>query len=124
MKPITPTMHGYLDYLTVVVFLAAPKLLGLDGLAKPSAKAPISGPQAPAPEFADNEPASRFQHAGHFRDGALGAGHEAERCNRENSIERRIREGQRLGPSLDKAQLKALNLCPPPCGGDHRGVRV
>lgn len=33
MKPITPTIHGYLDYLTVVVFLAAPKLLGLDGLA-------------------------------------------------------------------------------------------
>ena len=32
MKPITPTIHGYLDYLTVVVFLAAPKLLGLDGL--------------------------------------------------------------------------------------------
>ena len=32
MKPITPTIHGYLDYLTVVEFLAAPKLLGLDGL--------------------------------------------------------------------------------------------
>ena len=32
MKPIAPTIHGYLDYLTVVVFLAAPKLLGLDGL--------------------------------------------------------------------------------------------
>ena len=32
MKPITATIHGYLDYLTVVVFLAAPKLLGLDGL--------------------------------------------------------------------------------------------
>jgi len=32
MKPITPSMHGYLDYLTVVVFLAAPKLLGLEGL--------------------------------------------------------------------------------------------
>ena len=32
MKPIRPTMHGYLDYLTVVVFLAAPKLLGLEGL--------------------------------------------------------------------------------------------
>ena len=32
MKPITPTIHGYMDYLTVVVLLAAPKLLGLDGL--------------------------------------------------------------------------------------------
>jgi hypothetical protein len=32
MKPITPTIHGYLDYLTVVVFLSAPKLLGLGGL--------------------------------------------------------------------------------------------
>ncbi len=32
MKPIAPTIHGYVDYLTVVVFLAAPKLLGLDGL--------------------------------------------------------------------------------------------
>ena len=32
MKPITPTIHGYLDYLTVVVFLSAPKLLGLNGL--------------------------------------------------------------------------------------------
>jgi hypothetical protein len=33
MKPITPTIHGYLDYLTVVVFLSAPKILGLGGLA-------------------------------------------------------------------------------------------
>ena len=32
MKLITPTVHGYLDYLTVVVFLAAPKLLGFDGV--------------------------------------------------------------------------------------------
>ena len=32
MKLITPTVHGYLDYLTVVVFLLAPKLLGLEGL--------------------------------------------------------------------------------------------
>ena len=32
MKPITPTIHGYLDYLTVVAFSGAPKLLGLDGL--------------------------------------------------------------------------------------------
>ncbi|MFZ3179391.1 MAG: hypothetical protein WA156_04100 [Methylocystis silviterrae] len=32
MKLITPTIHGYLDYLTVVVFLAAPKLVGFEGL--------------------------------------------------------------------------------------------
>lgn len=32
MKLITPRAHGYLDYLTVVVFLAAPSLLGFDGL--------------------------------------------------------------------------------------------
>jgi hypothetical protein len=31
MKPITPSTHGYLDYVTVTVFLLAPKLLGLDG---------------------------------------------------------------------------------------------
>lgn len=34
MKPIiNPLIHGYLDYFTVVVFLLAPSLLGLDGLA-------------------------------------------------------------------------------------------
>ena len=32
MKAITPTVHGYLDYLTVVVFLAAPNLVGFEGL--------------------------------------------------------------------------------------------
>ena len=32
MKPITPTTHGYLDYVTVAVFLLAPKLLGFEGL--------------------------------------------------------------------------------------------
>ena len=32
MKPITPSAHGYLDYVTVAVFLLAPKLLGFDGL--------------------------------------------------------------------------------------------
>jgi hypothetical protein len=34
MKPIiNPLIHGYLDYFTVAVFLLAPSLLGLDGLA-------------------------------------------------------------------------------------------
>ncbi|NBC66389.1 MAG: hypothetical protein GVY07_12155 [Bacteroidetes bacterium] len=32
MKILTPRFHGYLDYLTVVIFLAAPLLLGLEGL--------------------------------------------------------------------------------------------
>ncbi len=32
MKPMSPTTHGYLDYLTVAAFLAAPTLLGLNGL--------------------------------------------------------------------------------------------
>lgn len=32
MKPIAPTVHGYLDYVTVGVFLLAPKLLGFEGL--------------------------------------------------------------------------------------------
>lgn len=32
MKILTPRFHGYLDYLTVIVFLAAPLLLGLEGL--------------------------------------------------------------------------------------------
>lgn len=32
MKPITPNTHGYLDYVTVAVFLLAPKLLGFEGL--------------------------------------------------------------------------------------------
>ena len=31
MTVITPRVHGYLDYLMVVVFLAAPSLLGLSG---------------------------------------------------------------------------------------------
>jgi len=34
MKKISPTMHGYLDYVTVVIFLAAPSLIGLTGLAR------------------------------------------------------------------------------------------
>ncbi|MGH8568476.1 MAG: hypothetical protein ACREXU_10780 [Gammaproteobacteria bacterium] len=32
MKIITPRVHGYLDYVTVVVFLLAPALLGLTGI--------------------------------------------------------------------------------------------
>lgn len=32
MKILTPRIHGYLDYLTVVIFLVAPFLLGLEGL--------------------------------------------------------------------------------------------
>jgi hypothetical protein len=32
MKPITPIVHGYLDYLTVVAFLLAPPILGFEGL--------------------------------------------------------------------------------------------
>lgn len=31
MKRITPLAHGYLDYLTVVLFLAAPIVLGFGG---------------------------------------------------------------------------------------------
>ena len=31
MKIIAPRVHGYLDYVTVVVFLLAPTLLGLTG---------------------------------------------------------------------------------------------
>jgi hypothetical protein len=32
-KILTPTQHGYLDYVTVVLFLVAPSLLGLTGIA-------------------------------------------------------------------------------------------
>ncbi|MDZ7717736.1 MAG: hypothetical protein U5K72_02805 [Balneolaceae bacterium] len=32
MKILTPRFHGYLDYLTVAIFLIAPLLLGLEGL--------------------------------------------------------------------------------------------
>ena len=32
MKIISPRMHGYLDYVTVVAFLLAPTLIGLTGL--------------------------------------------------------------------------------------------
>lgn len=32
MKPITPNTHGYLDYVTVLLFLLAPTTLGFDGL--------------------------------------------------------------------------------------------
>lgn len=34
MKKISSTLHGYLDYLTVVIFLAAPSIIGLTGLAR------------------------------------------------------------------------------------------
>lgn len=33
MKKISPTLHGYLDYVTVAIFLVAPSLIGLTGLA-------------------------------------------------------------------------------------------
>ncbi len=33
MKILTPTQHGYLDYATVILFLVAPSLLGLTGMA-------------------------------------------------------------------------------------------
>jgi hypothetical protein len=32
MKIISPTNHGYLDFVTVVIFLLAPTLFGLNGL--------------------------------------------------------------------------------------------
>ena len=32
MKPVTPHTHGFLDYVTVILFLLAPRLLGLEGL--------------------------------------------------------------------------------------------
>ncbi len=32
MKVLSPQIHGYLDYVTVVTFLAAPTLLGLEGV--------------------------------------------------------------------------------------------
>lgn len=32
MKVLSPRLHGYLDYLTVVIFLIAPFLLDLEGL--------------------------------------------------------------------------------------------
>jgi hypothetical protein len=31
---ISPTLHGYLDYLTVLLFLVAPTLIGLTGMAR------------------------------------------------------------------------------------------
>ena len=33
MKPITPLIHAYLDYFTVVVFLLVPFLMGMSGAA-------------------------------------------------------------------------------------------
>jgi hypothetical protein len=33
MKIISPTQHGYLDYVTVVLFLVAPTFIGLTGMA-------------------------------------------------------------------------------------------
>jgi hypothetical protein len=33
MKILTPSLHGYIDYSTVLIFLAAPSVLGLVGLA-------------------------------------------------------------------------------------------
>jgi hypothetical protein len=33
MKIISPTQHGYLDYVTVILFLIAPTLIGLTGMA-------------------------------------------------------------------------------------------
>lgn len=32
MKILSPRLHGYLDYLTVLIFLVAPTLVGLSGL--------------------------------------------------------------------------------------------
>ncbi len=33
MKIISPTQHGYLDYVTVILLLVAPTLIGLTGIA-------------------------------------------------------------------------------------------
>ena len=33
MKKISPTMHGYIDYVTVVLFLISPTLIGMTGKA-------------------------------------------------------------------------------------------
>lgn len=32
MKKISPRIHGYLDFVTVILFLLAPALIGLEGL--------------------------------------------------------------------------------------------
>jgi cytochrome c oxidase assembly factor CtaG len=32
MKPISASLHGYLDYATVILFILAPALLGFEGL--------------------------------------------------------------------------------------------
>jgi hypothetical protein len=34
LKKLSATVHGYLDYVTVAIFVAAPSLIGLSGLAK------------------------------------------------------------------------------------------
>ncbi len=39
MKPISPRIHGYLDYATVLLFLASPTLIGLTGAASMAAYA-------------------------------------------------------------------------------------
>jgi len=33
MKLLSPTQHGYLDYITVIVFLVAPTVIGMSGVA-------------------------------------------------------------------------------------------
>jgi hypothetical protein len=46
MKPITPITHGYLDYVTVAVFLLAPKLLGFEVYCGPVLRQPTALIQA------------------------------------------------------------------------------
>lgn len=33
MKPLTARLHGYIDYLTVLIFLVAPSVFGFGGIA-------------------------------------------------------------------------------------------
>jgi hypothetical protein len=71
-------------------------------MAQPAANTAVDGPQAPSPEFTDEEVSTGFEHAGHFRDCALGLLNKAKHRHCENAVEALVIERQSLRLSLNK----------------------
>ena len=88
-------------------------------MTEPATNAAVHGPPAPPSEFADDEPSSGPQHAGHFRDRLLHISNEAKHGHRKDEVKSRIVEWQPFGLSLNEIQLSTLDFGPPSRDGDH-----
>ncbi len=93
-------------------------------ITKPAANAAGSSPKTPAPEFADYEPPSRPERAGHFHHRLLRVSNEAKRGHRDDNVKCCIVEGQSFRFSLDKMQPSSLDFAPGSGSSEHDGICI